>query len=123
MKYLLLILFLFVGFSRLDAQTSSWQGNSAEVLGQSASEINGFSDVRIFPNPVTDKRVNIEAGTHAIQELRITNIAGVVVYAKRFQAPVARYQVVLENVPNGVYLLRIVTETGSTRTSKLMLRN
>ncbi len=123
MKLLFLILLVFWGYSGLDAQTGGWQASGNEVIGTSSSDVIGNQDVKIFPNPVTDKRVNIEVNNQAIQELRITNIAGAVIFAKRFQTPVTKHQIVLENVPNGVYLLRIVSDSNITRTSKLMIRN
>lgn len=123
MKFLLLILVLFLGFNTLDAQTSGWQSTGTEVLAPSGNEISSMLEVRIFPNPVTDRRVNIELTDQAIQELRITNIAGSVIFSKRFQAPVNKHQIVLENVPNGVYLIRVISESNLSRTSKLMVRN
>lgn len=123
MKFLLLILILFLGLNTVDAQTSGWQSTGTEVLVPAGNENSGILEVRIFPNPVTDKRVNIELADQAIQELRITNIAGSVIYSKRFQAPVTKHQIVLENVPSGVYLLRVISENNLTRTSKLMVRN
>lgn len=123
MKFLLLILILFLSFNTLDAQTSGWQSTGTEVLAPSGNDFSGMFEVRIFPNPVTDKRVNIELTDQSIQELRITNIAGSVIFSKRFQTPVNKHQIVLENVPNGVYLIRVVSESNLSRTSKLMVRN
>ena len=123
MKFLLLILILFLGFNTLDAQTSGWQTIGTEVLLPAGNEITGMFEVRIFPNPVTDKRVNIELTDQAIQELRITNIAGSVIFSKRFQAPVTKHQIVLDNVPSGVYLIRVVSDSNLSRTSKFMVRN
>lgn len=123
MKILLLILILFLGFSNTDAQTSGWQSTGGEALAPAGNEINSMLEVRIFPNPVTDKRVNIELADQAIQELRITNIAGSVIFSKLFQAPVTKHQIVLDNVPNGVYLIRVVSDNNLSRTSKLMVRN
>jgi hypothetical protein len=123
MKILLLILILFLGFSTIDAQTSGWQSTGAEALAPAGNEINSMLEVRIFPNPVTDKRVNIELADQSIQEIRITNIAGSVVYSKRFLAQVTKHQIVLENVPNGVYLMRVISDGNLSRTSKLMVRN
>lgn len=80
-------------------------------------------DVKVFPNPVNDKRVTVELKDQVIQEIRIVNIAGSVVYLKRFQVPVSRHQVMLENISNGVYMLRITAPNNLTRTTKLMVRN
>jgi hypothetical protein len=123
MKYLLLILILFLGFNSLDAQTSGWQSTGTEDMAPTGNDLNGIFEVRIFPNPVTDKRVNIELAGQSIQELRITNIAGSVIFSKRFTSQVSKHQIVLENVPNGVYLIRVISDNNLSKTSKLMVRN
>jgi hypothetical protein len=123
MKFLLSILFLFISLTGLYAQTAGWNADGFEGLSPAIQEGNNSFEVRIFPNPVVDKRLNIELTDQIIQELRITNIAGVIIFSKKFSAPVNRYQVLLDNVSNGVYLLRITSSGNQTRTLKLMVRN
>lgn len=123
MKVFVFILVLFLGSLVGSAQNTGWNQPGIDLQGSAGIEINNMPEVRVFPNPVFDKRVNVELTDQAIQELRITNIAGSVIYTKRFQAPVTKHQIVLENVPSGVYLLRVISDGNLTRTTKLMIRN
>lgn len=123
MRIVFAILVLFLCSSGLQGQTSGWNSAGSEALMPAGNELNSALEIRVFPNPVQDRRVNIEMSDQAIQEIRITNIAGSVVFARRFQVPVTRHQIILENVPSGVYLLRIISDHNLTRTTKLMVRN
>jgi hypothetical protein len=123
MRILLVILILFLGSTGLNAQSAGWASTGTEAISPAGNELNGALDVRVFPNPVYDKRVNIELSDQSIQELRITNIAGTVIFSRRFQVPVTKHQIVLENVPSGVYLLRVISDGNQSRTTKLMIRN
>jgi len=123
MKILLLILLSFLGLTGLNAQTSGWQSAGSNLLLPAINENSSALEIKVFPNPVSDKRVNVELFSQSIQELRITNIAGSVIFNKRFQTSVTRYQVFLGDIPNGVYLLRVTSDGNLTRTTKLMIRN
>jgi hypothetical protein len=123
MKILLFIFIFLLGLTGLSAQDSGWQTAGSNAWQPAINETSGALDVKVFPNPVSDKRVNVELSDQSIHELRITNIAGSVIFSKRFQMPVARYQVFLADVPNGVYLLRVTSDGNQTRTTKLMIRN
>jgi hypothetical protein len=123
MRILLLIFFSFLGLTGPNAQNSAWQAAGSNAWQPAINETNGALDVKVFPNPVSDKRLNVELSDQSIQELRITNIAGSVIFSKKFKMPVARYQVFLSDVPNGVYLLRVTSDGNLTRTTKLMIRN
>ncbi len=123
MKILLLIFISILGLTGLSAQNSSWQASGNNAWQPAPIETSSALDVKVFPNPVSDKRINVELSNQAIQELRITNIAGSVVFSKKFQMPVGRFQVFLADVPNGVYLLRVTSDGNQARTTKLMIRN
>lgn len=125
MKLLYLILLLIFTVGPANAQGSDWRSSQAggEMLTPAGNDNSSVLDVRVFPNPVNDKRFTVELKDQVIQEIRIVNIAGSVVYLKRFQVPVSRHQVMLENITNGVYMLRITASNNITRTTKLMVRN
>lgn len=125
MKLFYVILLLILAGSPVAAQSSGWHSSHSggEMLSPGVNDNNSGLDVKVFPNPVNDKRVTVELRDQAIQEIRITNIAGSVVYLKRFQVPVSRHQVMFENISNGVYMLRITSSNNLARTTKLMVRN
>ena len=80
-------------------------------------------EVKIFPNPVTDKRITIELSRHQISEIRLSNITGRVVYIKRLQTPIGRYQILLDDLPSGIYLLRIIANNNQVKTSRVLVQS
>jgi hypothetical protein len=78
-------------------------------------------EFKVFPNPVLHKRFTIDLSGNSISEIRISNIAGKLVYEKKFTLPVSRFEVLTENLPDGIYLLRINAGSNTSRTIKLLI--
>jgi hypothetical protein len=78
-------------------------------------------DFRVFPNPVVNRKFTIEFFRQSIAEIRISNIAGQMVYVKKFTLPVQRHEVLTGDFPDGIYLLRMTSDSGSSRTIKLLI--
>ncbi len=78
-------------------------------------------DVKVFPNPVVNKRFTVETNTWAIQEIRILNIAGVEVLVKKMDTPINRVQIFTGTIPRGIYLLKISAGNQATKTLKLLI--
>lgn len=114
-----------MGLTDLSAQNAGWTGNEqpAEINAALIQDVNAIPEIKVFPNPVTDKWFTVEVADQNIQEIRITNIAGTAVYIRKFQGMVNRHRVTLENIPSGIYLLRVTTDTNQARTSKLLVKN
>ncbi|HAX95100.1 MAG TPA: hypothetical protein DCY35_01045 [Prolixibacteraceae bacterium] len=125
MRILLLIWVLLVGLTDLSAQNAGWTGSEqpAEINAALIQDVNAMPGIKVFPNPVTDKWFTVEVSDQNIQEIRLTNIAGTAVYIRKFQGMVNRHRVALENIPSGIYLLRVTTDTNQARTTKLLVKN
>lgn len=121
---LLIVLFLVAFF---DAQAQVTAGQSAVTAGNILITVDPGGDqnfeVKVFPNPVTDKRISIELTKHQISEIRLSNITGRVVYIKRLQTPIGRYQILLDDLPNGIYLLRVITSNNQVKTTRVLVQS
>lgn len=80
-------------------------------------------ELKVFPNPVYANKFTVEVGSGFIREIRITNIAGVQVYNRKFQTSVIRHEVLTHDFPDGIYLLRINISENTARTLKLVVSN
>ncbi len=80
-------------------------------------------EVKVFPNPVHNRRFTVETGNALIREIRITNIAGSQIYLKKFSVPVQRFEITTDNIPDGVYLLRVSNSGNTAKTVKLLVSN
>ncbi len=125
MRILLLIWVMVLSLTNLSAQNSVWTTGEQQVETNAALVQDGISltEIKVFPNPVTEKWFTVEVSDQNLQEIRITNIAGSVVFVRKFQGMVNRHRVTLDNIPSGIYLVRVTTDTNQTKTSKLLVKN
>ena len=118
MRIFLLISFIIIsvsGFSQnLQANSSGWNN-------QLSDESNLASELKVYPNPCIDGKVTIEFNNQEITEIRLTNIAGKEVFLKRFQFAENKKQIQLNEIPNGIYILRIITSDQKLVVKKLMV--
>ena len=118
MRIFLLISFLIIsvlGFSQNPQTNSTGWGN------QLSDENNPSLELRVYPNPSTDGKVTIELNNLEITEIRLTNITGKEVFLKKFQFAENKKQIQFNDIPNGLYILRIKTSDQKQVMKKLML--
>ncbi|SHI42358.1 Por secretion system C-terminal sorting domain-containing protein [Tangfeifania diversioriginum] len=77
--------------------------------------------LKIYPNPCKTGQVTLEMNDQEIDEVRLINIAGEKVLQKRMEFGTNRYQLKLENVPNGIYFMRVKTTDNKTVVKKLVV--
>lgn len=108
MKYIILILFIFIG-------------------SQSFSQDTGFNqigiedEVKVYPNPCKNDKVTIEFSEKEISEIRLSNITGKQVLLNKYDFPLPKIQLRLNEIPNGIYLLQITTTDNKHTVKKLMI--
>lgn len=118
MRIILLISFIIVSVSvfsqNLQANSSGW--------GKQLSDENNLTlELRVYPNPSTDGYVTIEFNNQEITEIRLSNITGKEVFLKKFQFAENKKQINLNDIPNGLYIIRIITSDQKQVVKKLML--
>jgi len=91
--------------------------SSSPQVGQKSLEIN------VFPNPVQDKWFTIDLSDQNLKEIRISNIAGIQVYHKKFRDPAKQCRIYAGDMPSGIYLLKISSEENLSKTVKLLINN
>jgi hypothetical protein len=116
-KFLLILFFLLLlsGFSQyLHANSPVW--------GSQLSDENNFSlELKVYPNPCTDGKVTVELNNQEISEVRLTNITGKEVFLKKFQLAENKKEIQLNDIPNGLYIIRIITSNQKQVMKKLMV--
>ena len=97
-------------------ETTAYRNDATpDVSGQSTA------DLRVFPNPVKNQKVTLEMDSDAITEIRLVNIVGKEVMKKNFEFGVNRYQMQLEDVPKGIYLVQVKTMENKAVVKKLLI--
>lgn len=115
--YIIFPLFFFTGFSQTAEVKPLGVKNSLFEENAVAAEL------KVYPNPIKDQRVTIEFNTREIAEIKLANITGREVLAEKFTFPENKKTIRLNNVPNGIYLLRIKTTDEQLVVKKLIVAN
>lgn len=86
----------------------------------SFSESSQF-DLKIYPNPTETGRITLEMNTGEISEIRLINIAGKEILTRNIEFGTPRYQLSLEDIPNGIYFVRVKTTENKVVVKKLVV--
>jgi hypothetical protein len=78
-------------------------------------------ELRVFPNPSTDGKITVELNNQEISEIRLTNITGKEVFLKKFQFAENKKQIHLNDIPSGLYIIKIITSDQKQVVKKLMI--
>ncbi len=100
-------------FSR--AADNSFFGDQPALKKDNGIELN------IYPNPVESRRVTLELKSGEINEIRLIDIAGKEVIARKIISGTPKYQLQLNDVPNGIYFVRIKTSEDQSVVRKLVV--
>jgi hypothetical protein len=118
MRLLLLISFFIVSVSVF---SQNLQINSPGWNNQFSEESNLTLELRVYPNPCTDGKVTLELNNQEISEVRLTNITGKEVFLKKFPLAENKKEIQLNDIPNGLYIIRIITSNQKQVMKKLMV--
>jgi len=119
MKTILLVLttFLAVQLNALAQPQMTEQNSFVNELQH--SEIK--NDLKIYPNPVRNKKVTLEMPNDEMTEIRLVSIVGKEVWKKDFEFGTSKYQIKLENIPKGIYLVQVKTTENIAIVKKLLI--
>jgi hypothetical protein len=89
------------------------KSETQEVIELIASPELTAGDIMLYPNPVRDV-LNISTQAHTpIEAIRIYNISGQLITYKKFSAAVESYDLNLADVPPGLYIIKMVSHSGT----------
>ncbi len=84
-------------------------------------DIQAGMNVSIQPNPVVSKQFTV-TGTHAINAVEIVSIVGKTVYSETCTSHPKEVKVTLNNIPGGIYLVRISYGNNQSVVSKIVVQ-
>ena len=116
---LLFLLFILATLSTPGFSTNYSGAGQAENPIDSQKEF--LSELKIYPNPCRGSKLNVEYSSKEISEIRITNVAGKEVFYIKNLVPAARQQIILEKLPNGIYLIQVKTTDNLNSVKKLVV--
>jgi len=117
-RIILIIIILTVYFSGF---SQSLSGNNSFQNKLNFEENSAVSEVKIYPNPCKEEKVTIEFNNQEIKEVSLTNITGKVVFIKTFPLAENKKQIQLNEIPNGIYIIKVKTSDEKIVVKKLMV--
>ncbi len=116
-KYLLITIFSFFILASFAFQPAIEIGQQ-DNRGAVDSSLN---ELRVYPNPSETGQVTLEMNTGEISEIRLINIAGKEVVYRKIDFGTPKYVLPLNNLPNGIYFIRVKSVENKTVVKKLIV--
>jgi hypothetical protein len=116
-----IILLLIVSTIYISGFSQNSFGKSSTWNNINVEENHTSTELKIYPNPCKQGKVTLEFSSKEIIEVRLNNIAGKEVLVKKFSFPENKKQIQLNDIPNGIYLIRIKTTDNKQVVKKLMV--
>ena len=117
-RIILLILVAFIS-------VTVFSQNGITVYGQQNSSFlekkQNTPELKIYPNPCKGDKVTVEFKSHQIAEIQLTNITGKQVFNKKFNFTENKIQLQLNDIPNGMYLLKVKSVDNKTVVKKFIV--
>lgn len=117
-QIILLIIVLFISISSFSQNSSgispNWN-NSVLAVKQNSPEL------KIYPNPCKSNIVTLDFKTLQIAEVQLTNITGKQVFLKKFKFTGNKIQLQLNDIQNGMYLLKVKSTDNTVVVKKFIV--
>ncbi|MGC9354177.1 MAG: T9SS type A sorting domain-containing protein [Mariniphaga sp.] len=111
---ILFFVFTFTGFSGNPGVSLKDQHQNPVI------QENRF-ELKIYPNPTETGRITLEMNTGEINEIRLIDIAGKEVVSRKIEFGTPKYLLSLDNIPNGIYFVRVKTSENKIVVKKLVV--
>jgi hypothetical protein len=118
MKRYLLFILLFVFAT---TGSSGITGDSVVDQNQIPTTPENRFELKIYPNPTETGRITLEMKTGEIEEIRLIDIAGKEVITRKIDFGTPKYLLLLDEVPNGIYFVRVKTTENKVVVKKLVV--
>ncbi len=119
MKHFILLLFISTLYITSLAGPPVYSSFGRDTLVKDEQQVS--SKLKIYPNPCSTGQVTLEMEDHEIAEIKVINITGKEILQKKTDFGVNKYQLKLNNVPKGIYFLRVRTTENKVVAKKLVV--
>lgn len=116
-----ILLFIAVTFISISANS---QNNASSSLGWNNSAFEEKLDtkeLKVYPNPCKTDKVTLDFNGLLISEVQLTSITGKQVLSKKLQFSESKITLQLNNIQNGMYLLKVKTTENKVAVKKFIV--
>ncbi|WP_372931752.1 T9SS type A sorting domain-containing protein [Mariniphaga sediminis] len=115
----LILLFIFSVF--IISGYSAHQQSAIEEKGFIGVDENEQYELKIYPNPTRTGQITLEMNSREISEILLIDISGKTVISRKVDFGAHKYLLKLEDVPDGIYFVRVKTTANNIVVKKLIV--
>lgn len=115
----LLLLMLFFGFASVGFSVNPGDFLVDQKHNRPVQE--NRIELKIYPNPTETGRITLEMNSDEINEISVVDIGGKEVISRKITVGTPKYQLPLDNIPNGIYFVRVKTSENKIVVKKLVV--
>ena len=119
MRYCLLL--ILISLFKVAGYTSPAPGNFYKDTIISQEKPYFMQELKIYPNPVKSGPVKLEMTNGKILEIHIIDIRGKKILVKKPEQAVPISEISLDEVPDGIYIVRVKTKENKLIVKKLIV--
>ncbi|MCY1721432.1 T9SS type A sorting domain-containing protein [Prolixibacteraceae bacterium Z1-6] len=106
---IILLLLIYPAFAQTSWDESIYEKSKIET------------ELQIYPNPCKNSKVTVDFKSHNIVSIKLTNITGKQVLFEEYEIPINKTQLLLNDIPNGVYIMQVITSNQISVVKKLII--
>lgn len=111
-KYILLLFIQLFSFSVFAASFNEGLQNEKERIEAS---------LKVYPNPVKNNQVTVSLDSESFIEIRLISIIGKEIVKEKYDFPLHKTILKLNDVPNGIYIMQIKTDDQQVIAKKILV--
>ncbi len=96
------------------------QEDRAKIILVSPEQTHDYADIKLFPNPATDRLTIYNEKLQTITQVELYNFQGQRIYSNSFHHSEPTFELDLGEIPSGFYSVRVRAD-GSEKINKLVI--
>jgi hypothetical protein len=116
-----ILLFIAVTFISISANSQNNASSSSGWNNSAFEEKLDTKELKVYPNPCKTDKVTLDFNGLLISEVQLTSITGKQVLSKKLQFSESKITLQLNNIKNGMYLLKVKTTENKVTVKKFIV--
>jgi hypothetical protein len=116
-----ILLFIAVTFISISANSQNNSSSSSGWKNSAFEEKLETKELKVYPNPCKKDKVTLDFNGLQISEIQLTSITGKQVLNKKLQLAETKITLKLNNIQNGMYLLKVKSTNNKIAVKKFIV--
>ena len=116
-----ILLFIAAISISISAYSQNYASSSSGWNNLAIEEKLDVKELKVYPNPCKTNKVTLDFNGLLISEIQLTSITGKQVLSKKFQFSETKIVLQLNNIQNGMYLLKVKSTNNKVAVKKFIV--